>query len=133
MVLFAPTWRGDSFQDPRVNAGQLLATVKDLQKALDPSEYVVLLKVHQVVYDAVKQRVSGGDGVDFLVPNSVPTNQTLAVADLLVTDYSSIFFDYLATGRPCTTCRTSTTTAAAAASTSTSPTCPDPSAPRYPT
>ncbi len=98
VVLFAPTWRGDSFQDPRVNAGQLLATVKDLQKALDPNEYVVLLKVHQVVYDAVKQRV--GDGVDFLVPNSVPTNQTLAVADLLVTDYSSIFFDYLATGRP---------------------------------
>jgi len=97
VVLFAPTWRGDSFQDPRVNAGQLLATVKDLQKSLDPAEHVVLLKVHQVVYDAVRQRVGE---CDFLVPNSVPTNQTLAVADLLVTDYSSIFFDYLATGRP---------------------------------
>ncbi|MGA9749526.1 MAG: glycosyltransferase [Nocardioides sp.] len=97
VVLFAPTWRGDSFQDPRVNAGQLIATVKDLQKSLDPADHVVLLKVHQVIYDAVKKRV--GD-CDFLVPNSVPTNQTLAVADLLVTDYSSIFFDFLATGRP---------------------------------
>ena len=97
IVVYAPTWRGESFQDPRVNAGQLLATVKDLQSALDPEQYVVLLKVHQIVYDAVKQRV--GD-CDFLVPNSVPTNQTLGVTDLLVTDYSSIFFDYLATGRP---------------------------------
>lgn len=97
VVLFAPTWRGESFQDPRVNAAQLLATVKDLQRSLDPAEHVVLLKVHQVVYDAVRQRVGE---CDFLVPNSVPTNQTLAVADLLVTDYSSIFFDYLATGRP---------------------------------
>ena len=97
VVLYAPTWRGDSFQDPHVNAAQLLATVRELQAELDESKYVVLLKVHQVIYNAVKQRV--GD-CDFLVPNSVPTNLTLAVADLLVTDYSSIFFDYLATGRP---------------------------------
>ena len=97
VVLVAPTWRGDTFNDPRVNAGQLLATVKDLQNSLDSSEYVVLLKVHQVVYEAVKSRV--GD-CDYLVPNGIPTNQVLGVTDLLVTDYSSIFFDFLATGRP---------------------------------
>ncbi len=97
VVLYAPTWRGDSFQDPHVNAAQLLATVRELQAELDESRYVVLLKVHQVIYNAVKQRV--GD-CDFLVPNSVPTNLTLAVTDLLVTDYSSIFFDYVATERP---------------------------------
>lgn len=100
IVLFAPTWRGDTFHNPQVNASQLLATVRDLQKRLDAwqsGEHVVLLKVHQQVYQAVRERV--GD-CDVLVPNSVPTNQTLAVADLLVTDYSSIFFDYLTTGRP---------------------------------
>ncbi len=37
---------------------------------------------------------------DFLVPNDVPTNLVLGVTDLLVTDYSSIFFDFLASGRP---------------------------------
>ncbi|MGZ4458569.1 MAG: CDP-glycerol glycerophosphotransferase family protein [Nocardioidaceae bacterium] len=97
IVLYAPTWRGETFQDPHVNAAQLLATVRDLQESVDSSQYVVLLKVHQVVYNAVRARV--GDS-DFLVPNSVPTNLTLGVTDLLVTDYSSIFFDYLATGRP---------------------------------
>jgi CDP-glycerol glycerophosphotransferase (TagB/SpsB family)/glycosyltransferase involved in cell wall biosynthesis len=97
VVLFAPTWRGDSFHDPHVNAAQLLSTVRGLQKAL-ADDHVVLLKVHQVIYEAVRSRV--GPDCDFLVPNSVPSNITLGVADLLVTDYSSIFFDYLSTGRP---------------------------------
>lgn len=35
-----------------------------------------------------------------LIPNSVATNRILAIADVLITDYSSIFFDFLATGRP---------------------------------
>ena len=97
IVLFAPTWRGDTFQDPHVNAAQLIATVRELQKSLDSKKYVVLLKVHQVVYRAVKERVGERK---FLVPNSVPTNLVLGLTDLLVTDYSSIFFDYLSTGRP---------------------------------
>jgi CDP-glycerol glycerophosphotransferase len=97
VVLYAPTWRGETFDDPHVNAAQLLATVRELQRSVDGSRHVVLLKVHQVIYDAVKKRVGE---CDFLVPNSIPTNLTLGVTDLLITDYSSIFFDYLATGRP---------------------------------
>ena len=57
----------------------------------------MLLKVHQVIYRAVRERA--GD-CDFLVPNDIPTNLVLGVTDVLVTDYSSIFFDYLSTGRP---------------------------------
>jgi CDP-glycerol glycerophosphotransferase (TagB/SpsB family)/glycosyltransferase involved in cell wall biosynthesis len=95
IVLFAPTWRGESFQGLHNNAAQLVATVRELQKGLDDA--VVLLKVHQVVYDMVKQRIGERD---FLVPNDIPTNLVLAAADVLVTDYSSIFFDYAATGRP---------------------------------
>ena len=97
IVLYAPTWRGETFQDPKVNASQLMATVRELQRSLDASRYVVLLKVHQVVYRAVHERAADRD---FLVPNSVPTNLLLGVTDLLVTDYSSIFFDFLSTGRP---------------------------------
>ncbi|HVH94765.1 MAG TPA: CDP-glycerol glycerophosphotransferase family protein, partial [Nocardioidaceae bacterium] len=97
VVLYAPTWRGESFSDLHNNASQLLTTVRELQNGLDEVNCVVLLKVHQVVYDMVRQRI--GDS-DFLVPNSVPTNLVLAATDLLVTDYSSIFFDFAATGRP---------------------------------
>jgi CDP-glycerol glycerophosphotransferase len=97
IVLFAPTWRGPTFQEPHVNAAQLIQTVRQLQKSLDSSRYVVLLKVHQIVYRAVRDRF-GDRG--FLVPNDVPTNLVLGVTDLLVTDYSSIFFDFVGTGRP---------------------------------
>ena len=96
VVLFAPTWRGDVFQDPQANAAQLLSVVRQLQSTLG-DDHVVLLKVHQVIYRAVRDRVGA---VDFLVPNGVPTNLVLGVTDLLVTDYSSLLFDFLATGRP---------------------------------
>ncbi len=35
-----------------------------------------------------------------MVPNELPTNTVLGVTAILITDYSSIFFDFLATGRP---------------------------------
>ena len=97
IILFAPTWRGATFQDPHVNAAQLMATVRAMQRSVDSSRYVVLLKVHQVLYRAVRERA--GD-CEFLVPHDIPTNLVLGVTDVLVTDYSSIFFDYLSTGRP---------------------------------
>lgn len=97
IVLFAPTWRGDSFQDPQANAAQLVSAVRKLQSALGTDEHVVLLKVHQAVYRAVRDRVGNAD---FLVSNEIPTNLVLAATDLLVTDYSSVFFDFLVSGRP---------------------------------
>jgi CDP-glycerol glycerophosphotransferase len=97
IVLFAPTWRGDSFQDPQANAAQLVSAVRKLQDALGTDDHVVLLKVHQAVYRAVSERVGNAD---FLVSNEIPTNLVLAATDLLVTDYSSVFFDFLVTGRP---------------------------------
>jgi CDP-glycerol glycerophosphotransferase (TagB/SpsB family)/glycosyltransferase involved in cell wall biosynthesis len=96
LVLLAPTWKGESFHTPRNDAADLAALVDDLQGRL-PAGHRVLLKVHQQVYRhaVAEPRLAGR-----LVPNSVPTNAVLGLADVLVTDYSSIFFDFLATGRP---------------------------------
>jgi len=95
VVLFAPTWRGNKFAEPQVNAAELVRTVRQLQKRLG-DEYLVLLKTHQLVHDAVLRRLGE---TPFLVHNDVPANVVLGVTDLLVTDYSSIFFDFLGTGR----------------------------------
>ncbi len=97
VVLFAPTWRGESFSDPVIDGRQLVTTVRRLRKALGADEHAVLLRVHQVVYDTVRAEL--GDP-DFLVPNEVPANMVLGLSDVLVTDYSSIFFDFLASRRP---------------------------------
>ena len=97
VVLYAPTWKGKSFNDPHDDAKLLLARVTELEERLDPSRFVVLLKTHQIVhkYAAGRPEFAGR-----LVPNEIPANSVLAATDILVTDYSSIFFDFLATGRP---------------------------------
>ncbi|MEW1955059.1 glycosyltransferase [Terrabacter sp. NPDC080008] len=96
LVLVAPTWKGESFHTPRNDAADLAAMVDELQNRL-PSGHRVLLKVHQQVYRFARTepRLAGR-----LVPNELPTNAVLGVTDVLVTDYSSIFFDFLSTGRP---------------------------------
>ncbi|MHA7986185.1 CDP-glycerol glycerophosphotransferase family protein [Rathayibacter sp. CAU 1779] len=96
IVLYAPTWHGDAFSDPEDDVDQLIEDVRRLQAAIG-SGYVVLLKTHQVVHGFAASRP---ELRRILVPNSLPANVVLGVSDGLITDYSSIFFDYLATGRP---------------------------------
>ena len=97
VLLYAPTWRGDSFYKPDADAARLKSTLQKLQSNAELQGWVVLLKAHQVVFD---QLVDDPEITKFLVPNDVPANEALAITDLLVSDYSSIFVDYLATGRP---------------------------------
>ncbi|MEO6999494.1 MAG: CDP-glycerol glycerophosphotransferase family protein, partial [Terracoccus sp.] len=96
MVLYAPTWKGTSFHQPVDDADELAARVVTLE-ALLPAGHRVLVKTHQQVFDlaAGNPHLAGR-----LVPNSNATNDVLATTDVLVTDYSSIFFDFLSTGRP---------------------------------
>ncbi len=94
LVVYAPTWKGSSFTSPRDDAAALLNTVDTLQQLLGP-EYSVALKAHQAVHRMVAERSAGR-----LIPNDLPTNVMLGLTDVLVTDYSSIFFDFLSTERP---------------------------------
>ncbi len=96
IVLFAPTWRGTSFAAPDDDLDELADQAAQLQSALG-DRAVVLLKTHQVVHRLAAARPALAS---ILVPNTIPTNTYLGIADALVTDYSSIFFDYLSTGRP---------------------------------
>ena len=96
LVLFAPTWRGESTNRPEKDVESLRSVVKSLRESLG-EDCDVLLKVHQFVY---KQGIDDPELADVLVPNDVNTNELLAAVDVLVTDYSSVFFDYLAEDRP---------------------------------
>lgn len=96
ILLYAPTWKGESFYQPSDTSADVARVVGALQDALGP-QWLVLAKVHQVVYDAA---VASGNLAGTLVDNDVPTNLVLAATDALVTDYSSIFFDFLCLDRP---------------------------------
>lgn len=96
VVLYAPTWQGSSFHSPQDDAENLAHDVAELQGLL-PEGHKVLLKVHQQVHEVAR---SNPDLRNILVPNSLPTNAVLGASDVLITDFSSIFFDFIVTGRP---------------------------------
>ena len=96
VVLYAPTWKG-SFYSPLNDVKQLLHRVRSLNARIDTSRYRVLLKVHQRLHEFAAGQ---SELRDVLVPNDIPTNAMLGATDVLVTDYSSIFLDLLATGQP---------------------------------
>lgn len=92
-LLFAPTYRGN-FMDPADNIEELLDSVQTLDMN---THYNILLKVHPFLYQNI---VEDGRFKKYLVPDILDPNEILSLADLLVTDYSSIFFDFLVTDKP---------------------------------
>lgn len=95
IVLYAPTWKGD-FYSPDDDLAELRRVVTAVPATL-PAGHRLLIKVHQQVY----ARAARDPALrSVLVPNDVPANYVLAVTDVLVTDYSSIFVDFLVCDRP---------------------------------
>ena len=95
-VLLAPTWQGESFAKPLSDARRLRRMAVGLAERLGDG-YRVLAKAHQRVYASA----SGEVGLQAsLVPNELPSNVLLSAIDVLVTDFSSIAYDFLPTGRP---------------------------------
>lgn len=93
-LLFAPTWRGTNVNQPEDSVADVYEMVQQLEKQTD---YQVIVKVHPFVYrTALKYK----ELKPYLVPDAFDTNELLGAVDLLVTDYSSIFFDYLVTDQP---------------------------------
>ncbi|MET4704122.1 glycosyltransferase [Frigoribacterium sp. UYMn621] len=96
VILFAPTWKGTDFSSPADDANELFELVQEIQKQVGPA-FLVLLKTHQVVHRFARDRP---EFREILVSNDLPTNLMLGITDVLITDYSSIFFDFLPLERP---------------------------------
>ncbi|PFG17834.1 CDP-glycerol glycerophosphotransferase (TagB/SpsB family) [Propionicimonas paludicola] len=91
VILYAPTWRDD-----RTELVDFL-DVNRLAADLGP-DYVVLLRAHSRVI-RVGSAAKVADGV-IDVSTYPNTTDLLLISDVMITDYSSIMFDYAVTGRP---------------------------------
>jgi CDP-glycerol glycerophosphotransferase len=96
VVLYAPTWRDDEYYGP---GRYKLALNLDLDRAARrlAEEYVLLIRRHPNVADEIPQ---AGGGFVWDVSTYPDMADLLAVTDVLVTDYSSVMFDFANTGRP---------------------------------
>lgn len=96
IILFAPTWRGASYAQASSDVSFYYEFKEKLDKIVDTSRYQVLIKVHQRVYELAHDKLTA----PYFIPSMVDANEVLAVTDILVSDFSSIYIDFLATGKP---------------------------------
>jgi len=98
ILTYAPTWRDkNQVGDQWKFANEIKINFKALQKAIG-DEYVVVLRLHHLMVRSVS--FSGLEGFLFDGSKEPDANRLMAATDLLVTDYSSIFFDYACSGKP---------------------------------
>ncbi|GBG94546.1 CDP-glycerol glycerophosphotransferase [Ligilactobacillus salitolerans] len=97
VILYAPTWRDDSFT---LN-GYTFELQVDFERwhSYLSDEYVVLFKPHYLISNGYQVPASLNDFV-YTMGASADINDAYLMSDVLVTDYSSVFFDYALLGRP---------------------------------
>jgi CDP-glycerol glycerophosphotransferase len=92
VVLYAPTWRGE-VGESIFNKKELLSNISRLKTLVGVD---VLFRGHYMIENLLREAK-----LDItVVPTNIDTNTLLSVVDILITDYSSIAFDFMALERP---------------------------------
>ena len=97
VILYAPTWRDDEFYEPGKYKFALQMDLKKMREQLG-DEYVVLLRMHYFIADEID--TEGLDGFVYNFSKYDDIAELYLISDLLITDYSSVFFDYANLKRP---------------------------------
>lgn len=103
IILFAPTWRGIEVSDAYYDLHQL--DFDDLYQKLH-HDYVFFIKWHPAIYNNIQldkmKNIDFTKYPDFYFDFSKyrDINDLLIVCDCLITDYSSVIFDYVLLNKP---------------------------------
>lgn len=97
VILYAPTWRDDEFSEDDKYSFRPRISFEQLQKELG-DEYVMIVKYHYLIMDAVDW--SPYEGFVYHFDHSRDIAELFLVSDILITDYSSVMFDYSILKRP---------------------------------
>lgn len=97
VILYAPTWRDNAFHS---HGRYKFVSPLDFDKAREAlsDEYVILVKYHYLVADKIDW--SAYEGFVYSFDEKVDIARLYLVADMLITDYSSVMFDYSLLKRP---------------------------------
>ena len=97
VMLYAPTWRDDHYTDGLGYSMDVLVDFNELQGKLG-SDWVVLFRAHYYIANSFDFAALDGFVID--VSKAGDINQLYLASDVLVTDYSSVMFDYANLHRP---------------------------------
>lgn len=102
IVLFAPTYRGVNLKKAYYDFDKL--DLEKLQKKLG-KDYAFIIKWHPGLYDKIKLGklnfdISKYKGFAYDFSDNRDINDLLIITDVLITDYSSVIFDYYLLDKP---------------------------------
>lgn len=97
VILYAPTWRDNEYYDRGRYKFDLQMDLEKMYEALSDN-YVIVLRLHYLISENLN--LSGFDSFikDFSQYEDI--RDLYLVSDMLMTDYSSVFFDYANLKRP---------------------------------
>ena len=98
VITYAPTWR----ETNRIGAKWIFKNRVQIDffrlKERFSDEYVVLTRLHHLIANTLQ--LEGLDGFARDASKEPDANRLMAATDVLITDFSSIFFDYACMGKP---------------------------------
>lgn len=97
VILYAPTWRDNDFYDKGRYKFNLQLDLEHMRKSLG-DEYVVLLRLHYLVSENLN--LSNYEGFVHDFSNYEDIRDLYLLSDILITDYSSVFFDFSILEKP---------------------------------
>lgn len=96
VIMYAPTWRDDDYQKQGVYKFELPFSLKKFFEVVD-SNTTLIIRPHYLVKDHIN--ISGfEDRVKICAEQDI--KQLYLITDLLITDYSSVMFDFANLKRP---------------------------------
>ncbi len=97
IILYSPTWRDDEFYGNGIYKFSSEVDFELLQKELSDT-HIILVKLHYLVKDSINW--SKYDGFVYKCDHLSDIQELYLISDVLVTDYSSVMFDYAILKRP---------------------------------
>lgn len=97
VILYAPTWRDNEYYDDKRYKFATALDFKQAKEALS-DEYIMIVKYHYLIADRVDW--TGMEGFVYSFPAEQEISELYLISDMLITDYSSVMFDYSLLKRP---------------------------------
>lgn len=97
VILYAPTWRDDEFVTKGQYRFNLQLDLQQMQERLG-QDYIVLLRMHYLIAEHLDLDAYADFAYD--VSSYGDIAELYLISDLLITDYSSVFFDFAHLNRP---------------------------------
>ncbi|CAI6319545.1 Teichoic acid poly(glycerol phosphate) polymerase [Bacillus subtilis] len=97
IILYAPTWRDNSFYAKGKYKFNMVLDLESLKDQLS-DEYILILRMHYLVSENINLTAYKGFAYDFSNHNDI--RELYLISDILITDYSSVFFDFAGLKRP---------------------------------